>query len=121
TSQGSIEYGGQSYSEPLGAFTTGHPYIKDWNGMLRTRLICANLLQPLKDTINARLDYLVGSSVTSASSQRELLIRIGEGIDEDVLHAGVHFVARTQQFFAVKDGIDGFLDIERRSFCDTNA
>nr|GEX89421.1 DNA mismatch repair protein MSH4 [Tanacetum cinerariifolium] len=31
TSQGSIEYGGQSYSEPLGAFTTGHPYIKGWN------------------------------------------------------------------------------------------
>ncbi|GJW28119.1 DNA mismatch repair protein MSH4 [Tanacetum coccineum] len=26
-----IAYGGQSYSEPLGAFTTGHPYIQDWN------------------------------------------------------------------------------------------
>nr|GEW15252.1 DNA mismatch repair protein MSH4 [Tanacetum cinerariifolium] len=69
-----------------------------------TRLICANLLQPLKDTINARLDYL----------------NWREGIDEDVLHARVHFVARTQQFFAVKAGIDGFLDIERRSFCDTS-
>ena len=41
-------------------------------------------------------------------------------IDEDVLHARVPFVARTQQCFAVKAGIDGFLDIARRSFCDTS-
>ncbi|GKF83377.1 protein TIC 56, chloroplastic, partial [Tanacetum coccineum] len=26
-----ISYGGQSYSELLGAFTTRHPYIQDWN------------------------------------------------------------------------------------------
>ncbi|GJY69309.1 transformation/transcription domain-associated protein-like protein [Tanacetum coccineum] len=26
-----IAYGGQWYSEPLGAFTTGPPYIQDWN------------------------------------------------------------------------------------------
>ncbi|GJR69736.1 protein TIC 56, chloroplastic [Tanacetum coccineum] len=26
-----IRYGGQWYSEPLGAFTTGLPYIQDWN------------------------------------------------------------------------------------------
>lgn len=41
-------------------------------------------------------------------------------IDEDVLHARVPFVARTQQCFAVKAGIDGLLDIARRSFCDTS-
>ncbi|KAI4315239.1 hypothetical protein L6164_028070 [Bauhinia variegata] len=46
--------------------------------------------------------------------------RIGEVIDEDVLHARVPFVARTQQCFAVKAGIDGLLDISRRSFCDTS-
>ncbi|KAL6175816.1 hypothetical protein ACLB2K_052455 [Fragaria x ananassa] len=46
--------------------------------------------------------------------------RIGEVIDEDVLHARVPFVARTQQCFAVKAGIDGLLDIARRSFCDTS-
>jgi hypothetical protein len=41
-------------------------------------------------------------------------------IDEDVLHARVPFVARTQQCFAVRAGIDGLLDIARRSFCDTS-
>lgn len=46
--------------------------------------------------------------------------RIGEVIDEDVLHARVPFVARTQQCFAVKAGVDGLLDIARRSFCDTS-
>ncbi|WCJ25871.1 DNA mismatch repair protein MSH4 [Euphorbia peplus] len=46
--------------------------------------------------------------------------RIGEVIDEDVLHARVPFVARTQQCFAVKAGIDGLLDIARRTFCDTS-
>lgn len=41
-------------------------------------------------------------------------------IDEDVLHARVPFIARTQQCFAVKAGIDGLLDIARRTFCDTS-
>ncbi|KAB1216997.1 DNA mismatch repair protein MSH4 [Morella rubra] len=45
---------------------------------------------------------------------------IGEVIDEDVLHARIPFIARTQQCFAVKAGIDGLLDIARRSFCDTS-
>lgn len=49
-----------------------------------------------------------------------LSYRIGEVIDEDVLHARVPFVARTQQCFAIKAGIDGFLDVARRSFCDTS-
>lgn len=48
------------------------------------------------------------------------IYRIGEVIDEDVLHTRVPFVARTQQCFAVKAGIDGLLDIARRSFCDTS-
>lgn len=26
-----ITYGGEWYREPLGAFTTGPPYIQDWN------------------------------------------------------------------------------------------
>lgn len=50
----------------------------------------------------------------------EFCHRIGEIIDEDVLHARVPFVACTQQCFAVKAGIDGLLDISRRSFCETS-
>ncbi|CAK7356349.1 unnamed protein product [Dovyalis caffra] len=47
-------------------------------------------------------------------------IEVGEVIDEDVLHARVPFVARTQQCFAVKAGIDELLDIAWRTFCDTS-
>nr|XP_048320551.1 DNA mismatch repair protein MSH4 isoform X2 [Ziziphus jujuba var. spinosa] len=157
-----------------------------------TRLLRANLLQPLKDieTINGRLDCLVlrkfpketdrvlchfcfkPKKVTNevlgvdSSKKSQMLVssiillkttldalpllskvlkdaksivlaniyksicenekyalirkRIGEVIDEDVLHARVPFVARTQQCFAVKAGVDGLLDIARRSFCDTS-
>ncbi|KAJ0559006.1 putative DNA mismatch repair protein MutS, core [Helianthus annuus] len=150
-----------------------------------TRLLRANLLQPLKDieTIKARLDCLqlfFGLSQALRSFQKKLVNRVlchfcfkpkkvtneavsidnarrsqvlissiivlktaldachfsqryvlkdansfllgniyksnWEVIDEDVLHARVPFVARTQQCFAVKAGIDGFLDIARRSF-----
>ncbi|XP_010933638.1 DNA mismatch repair protein MSH4 [Elaeis guineensis] len=44
--------------------------------------------------------------------------RIGDVIDEDVVHARAPFVACTQQCFAIKAGIDGLLDVARRSFCD---
>ena len=43
-----------------------------------------------------------------------------EVIDEDVLHAKAPFIARTQQCFAVKAGVDGFLDVARRTFCETS-
>ncbi|XP_020084486.1 DNA mismatch repair protein MSH4 isoform X2 [Ananas comosus] len=46
--------------------------------------------------------------------------RIRDVIDEDVIHARAPFVACTQQCFAIKAGIDGLLDVARRSFCDTS-
>ncbi|XP_064976311.1 DNA mismatch repair protein MSH4-like isoform X3 [Musa acuminata AAA Group] len=46
--------------------------------------------------------------------------RIGDVIDEDVAHARAPFIACTQQCFAIKSGIDGLLDVARRSFCDTS-
>ncbi|XP_059644121.1 DNA mismatch repair protein MSH4 [Cornus florida] len=67
--------------------------------------------------------FLLGNiykSVCESEKYASIRKRIGEVIDEDVLHARVPFVARTQQCFAVKAGIDGFLDIARRSFCDTS-
>ncbi|CAL9107996.1 unnamed protein product [Musa textilis] len=45
---------------------------------------------------------------------------IGDVIDEDVAHARAPFIACTQQCFAIKSGIDGLLDVARRSFCDTS-
>lgn len=47
-------------------------------------------------------------------------LRIRDVIDEDVIHARAPFVACTQQCFAIKAGIDGLLDVARRSFCDTS-
>ncbi|KAK8323643.1 hypothetical protein V6Z12_A12G247400 [Gossypium hirsutum] len=62
----------------------------------------------------------VYKSVCENEKYADIRKRIGEVIDEDVLHARVPFIARTQQCFAVKAGIDGLLDIARRSFCDTS-
>ncbi|RLM87753.1 DNA mismatch repair protein MSH4 [Panicum miliaceum] len=46
--------------------------------------------------------------------------RIGDIIDEDVVHSRAPFLACTQQCFAIKAGIDGLLDVSRRSFCDNS-
>ncbi|KQK16202.1 hypothetical protein BRADI_1g27377v3 [Brachypodium distachyon] len=46
--------------------------------------------------------------------------RIGDVIDEDAVHSRAPFAACTQQCFAIKAGIDGLLDVARRSFCDTS-
>ena len=46
--------------------------------------------------------------------------RIGEIIDDDVVHSKAPFLSTTQQCFAVKAGIDGLLDVARRTFCDTS-
>ncbi|GJU39474.1 DNA mismatch repair protein MSH4 [Tanacetum coccineum] len=77
------------------------------------------LSKVLKDA-NSFLLGNIYKSVCENEKYASIRKRIGEVIDEDVLHARVHFVARTQQCFAVKAGIDGFLDIARRSFCDTS-
>ncbi|CAL5442005.1 unnamed protein product [Camellia sinensis] len=75
------------------------------------------LLKVLKDA-NSFLLGNVYRSVCENEKYASIRKRIGEVIDEDVLHARVPFVAQTQQCFAVKAGIDGLLDIARRSFCD---
>lgn len=49
-----------------------------------------------------------------------LELRIEEVINEDVAHSKALFVSRTQQCFAVKSGIDGYLDVAREVFCSTS-
>ncbi|PON43174.1 DNA mismatch repair [Parasponia andersonii] len=88
--------------------------------LLKTALDALPLLSKvLKD---ARSFLLANIYKSVCENEKYALIRerIGEVIDEDVLHARVPFVARTQQCFALKAGIDGLLDIARRSFCDTS-
>ena len=47
------------------------------------------------------------------------LERINEVFEEDVVEGKSTFAQRTRQVFAVRGGVDSFLDIARRSFCET--
>ncbi|KAG0569175.1 hypothetical protein KC19_6G071100 [Ceratodon purpureus] len=58
--------------------------------------------------------------ICSNESFRLLLQRIEEVINEDIAHSRALFVSRTQQCFAVKSGIDGYLDVAREVFCSTS-
>ncbi|KAL9368821.1 hypothetical protein Peur_040020 [Populus x canadensis] len=88
--------------------------------LLKTALDALPLLS--KALKNATSFLLANVYKTICENEKYVSIRkrVGEVIDEDVLHARVPFVARTQQCFAVKAGIDGLLDIARRTFCDTS-
>lgn len=88
--------------------------------LLKTALDALPLLSKvLKDAKSSLLGNIY-QSVCENEKYAFIRNRIREVIDEDVLHARVPFVARTQQCFAVKAGVDGLLDIARRSFCDTS-
>ncbi|KAK2426146.1 DNA mismatch repair protein MSH4 [Trifolium repens] len=88
--------------------------------LLKTALDALPLLsKALKDAKSSLLSNIY-TSVCENEKYGLIKKRIEEIIDEDVLHARVPFVACTQQCFAVKAGIDGLLDISRRSFCETS-
>ncbi|KAF7828437.1 DNA mismatch repair protein MSH4 isoform X1 [Senna tora] len=88
--------------------------------LLKTALDALPLLSKVLKDAKSFLLSNIYKSVCENEKYDLIRKRIGEVIDEDVLHARVPFVARTQQCFAVKAGIDGLLDISRRSFCDTS-
>ncbi|XP_012439465.1 DNA mismatch repair protein MSH4 [Gossypium raimondii] len=88
--------------------------------LLKTALDALPLLSKVLKDAQCFILANVYKSVCENEKYADIRKRIGEVIDEDVLHARVPFIARTQQCFAVKAGIDGLLDIARRSFCDTS-
>ncbi|KAI3468970.1 hypothetical protein Pfo_025633 [Paulownia fortunei] len=88
--------------------------------LLKTALDALPLLSKVLKDANCFLLKNIYKSICENEKFASMRKRIGEVIDEDVLHARVPFVARTQQCFAVKAGIDGLLDIARRSFCDSS-
>ncbi|KAH9777180.1 DNA mismatch repair protein MSH4 [Citrus sinensis] len=88
--------------------------------LLKTALDALPLLAKVLKDAQSFLLANIYRSVCENEKYASIRKRIGEVIDEDVLHARVPFVARTQQCFAIKGGIDGLLDIARRSFCDTS-
>ncbi|KAL6550163.1 MutS protein msh4 [Orobanche minor] len=88
--------------------------------LLKTALDALPLLSKALKDANCFLLKKIYKSICENEKFASMRKRIGEVMDEDVLHTRVPFVARTQQCFAVKAGLDGFLDIARRSFCDTS-
>ncbi|KAK0586463.1 hypothetical protein LWI29_007369 [Acer saccharum] len=88
--------------------------------LLKTALDALPLLTKVLKDSQCFLLANIHKSICENEKYASIRNKIGEVIDEDVLHARVPFVARTQQCFAVKAGIDGLLDIARRSFCDTS-
>ncbi|XP_029127647.1 DNA mismatch repair protein MSH4 [Cajanus cajan] len=88
--------------------------------LLKTALDSIPLLSKVLKDVKSSLLSNIYKSVCENEKYDLIRKRIGEVIDEDVLHARVPFVACTQQCFAVKAGIDGLLDISRRSFCETS-
>uniref|UniRef100_A0A7N0VI26 DNA mismatch repair protein MSH4 n=2 Tax=Kalanchoe fedtschenkoi TaxID=63787 RepID=A0A7N0VI26_KALFE len=88
--------------------------------LLKTALDALPLLSKVLKDARSFLLRNIYRSVCESEKYGSIRKRIGEVIDEDVLHARAPFVARTQQCFAIKAGIDGFLDVARRSFCDTS-
>ncbi|KAL2348173.1 hypothetical protein Fmac_002173 [Flemingia macrophylla] len=88
--------------------------------LLKTALDALPLLSKALKDVKSSLLSNIYKSVCENEKYDLIRKRIREVIDEDVLHARVPFVACTQQCFAVKAGIDGLLDISRRSFCETS-
>ncbi|KAJ4831587.1 MutS protein msh4, partial [Turnera subulata] len=88
--------------------------------LLKTALDALPLLSKVLKDAKCFLLTNVYKTICENEKYASIRKRVGEVIDEDVLHARVPFVARTQQCFAVKAGIDGLLDIARRTFCDTS-
>ncbi|GMH09551.1 hypothetical protein Nepgr_011392 [Nepenthes gracilis] len=88
--------------------------------LLKTALDALPLLSKVLRDAKSFLLANIYNSICENKKYASIRERIGDVIDEDVVHARVPFVARTQQCFAVKAGIDGLLDIARRTFCDTS-
>ncbi|PIA50290.1 hypothetical protein AQUCO_01300793v1 [Aquilegia coerulea] len=88
--------------------------------LLKTALEALPLLSKVLKDAKSFLLQNIYKSICENGKYESIRKRIAEVIDDDVLHARVPFVARTQQCFAVKAGIDGLLDVARRSFCDSS-
>ncbi|KAL0913014.1 hypothetical protein M5K25_016443 [Dendrobium thyrsiflorum] len=88
--------------------------------ILKTALDALPLLSKVLKNAKSCLLCNIYKSVCESTKYAQMRKRIGDIIDEDVVHARAPFVACTQQCFAIKAGVDGLLDVARRSFCDTS-
>ncbi|XP_020585214.1 DNA mismatch repair protein MSH4 isoform X2 [Phalaenopsis equestris] len=88
--------------------------------ILKTALDALPLLSKVLKNAKSCLLCNIYKSVCENEKYTQMRKRIGDIIDEDVVHARASFVSCTQQCFAIKVGVDGLLDVARRSFCDTS-
>ncbi|WOL03538.1 DNA mismatch repair protein MSH4 isoform X1 [Canna indica] len=88
--------------------------------VLKTALDALPFLSKVLKDAKSLLLCNIYRTVCENKKYEEMRKRIGDVIDEDVVHARAPFIACTQQCFAIKAGIDGLLDVARRSFCDTS-
>lgn len=88
--------------------------------VLKTALDAIPFLSKVLKGAKSFLLHNIYQTVCENPKYANMRKRIGDVIDEDVVHSRAPFVACTQQCFAVKAGIDGLLDVARRSFCDTS-
>ncbi|XP_009411922.2 DNA mismatch repair protein MSH4 isoform X2 [Musa acuminata AAA Group] len=88
--------------------------------VLKTALDALPFLSKVLKDAKSLLLHNIYRTVCENKNYEGMRKRIGDVIDEDVAHARAPFIACTQQCFAIKSGIDGLLDVARRSFCDTS-
>jgi len=88
--------------------------------VLKTALDAIPFLSKVLKGAKSVLLHNIYQTVCENPKYANMRKRIGDVIDEDVVHSRASFVACTQECFAVKAGIDGLLDVARRSFCDTS-
>ncbi|CAL9145540.1 unnamed protein product [Musa hybrid cultivar] len=88
--------------------------------VLKTALDALPFLSKVLKDAKSLLLHNIYRTVCENKNYEGMRKRIVDVIDEDVAHARAPFIACTQQCFAIKSGIDGLLDVARRSFCDTS-
>ncbi|KAL2651368.1 hypothetical protein R1flu_019496 [Riccia fluitans] len=89
--------------------------------LLKNALDVLPVLSEVLQNATSSLLCNVRTSLCSHSAYSVLKDRIVEVIEEDAMHARSAFASRTEQCFAVKYGVDGMLDLARRTFCTTSA
>nr|AKI32522.1 DNA mismatch repair protein MSH4 [Gloeotilopsis sterilis] len=99
------------------------PHAPRISGMIGSFILLKEALQVipyLSEALDEARCILLNAVKTTCQHPvwAELLARIDLVLNEDVASAKTAFINKTQQCFAVKSGVDGFLDISRKNFHD---
>ena len=87
---------------------------------MRATFAAVPLMGSLLDATHVRSPLLVEiGKVLRDGFFGGFLERVGEVLEDDVVEGRSTFAQQTRQVFAVKGGVNSFLDIARRSFCET--